>query len=159
MKTSLDWVWGGLLILLSFSGGPCWADDFNNDITGEYSHKLGDFRFQKIEHDFGLIKQSAGVVKEEFRFYNDSKKQIEILGAPTSCGCTTAVLSKRKLDPGETGSLTVIFDPNYHPEPSGRFVRSVTLQTMPKQKEAVRLYISMEIENDLGKDAYKHKSH
>ena len=34
-----------------------------------------------------------------------------------------------ELAPGETGKLTVFFDPNFHKEPEGQFSRTVFLDT------------------------------
>ena len=47
----------------------------------------------------------------------------------TSCGCTTAELTKNTLAPGESAVLTVYFDPDFHAEPLGDITRTVFIPT------------------------------
>jgi len=47
----------------------------------------------------------------EFPFRNDGKSDLLIRGTRASCGCTVAELEKQVYEPGESGTITVTFDP------------------------------------------------
>lgn len=46
-----------------------------------------------------------------FSFKNDAKASVDIRSLKTSCGCTTAELSKKRYEAGESGEVKVVFDP------------------------------------------------
>lgn len=116
------------------------------------------FDFQEKEFDFGKIKQSEGIVKHDFAFTYNGQEDVEILGIPTSCGCTSAKIDKDKLSKGDTGVITVSFDPNLHEEPEGKFFKTISLVTNPSISDIDDLKIWAEIDLDLGPQAYKLKS-
>ena len=55
--------------------------------------------------------------------------EISINEITTSCGCTSAKIDEKIIQPGQERKLTVSFDPNFHKEPEGKFSRTVFLQT------------------------------
>lgn len=65
----------------------------------------------KRSHDFGTIKEDGGKVKAVFVFKNTGKKNLIILNAEPSCGCTVGEWTKDSIPPGKTGTVTAIFDP------------------------------------------------
>jgi len=67
--------------------------------------------FDKIEHDFGEIYESAGVVKTKFKVTNTGDKPLYISEVNVSCGCTTPEYSKDTLQIGESSFITAIYDP------------------------------------------------
>ena len=66
---------------------------------------------------------------------------------------------RAEIKAGDQRVIRVEFDPNYHEEPEGKFFRTIFLATEPKVKEEVELKIWVEIDLDLGPDAYKQKAH
>ncbi len=88
--------------------------------------------------------------------YN-GKEPLVIKGVPTSCACTSAKIDKTSLNPGDTATITVTFDPNLHEEPTGKFFKTVSLLTEPSVKDTPELKIWAEIDLDLGPKAYKLK--
>lgn len=108
------------------------------------------------EYDFGKILQSGGVVSKTFTVVNDGTEDVIIAEILASCSCTTAKIDTTTLQPGESGILTVVFDPNYHFEDEGRFFRTATIKSniLGKAPEAK---IFVEVDYDLGKDALKFK--
>lgn len=120
-------------------------------------HKMGDFTFTEKEHDFGVIKQSGGIQTHNFNFTYNGEKPIEITNVVGSCACTTGSVSKKKLSKGESAILTLQFDPNLHNEPEGKFYKTVSLLTKPKQAENPEVKMWAEIDLDLGPEAYKLK--
>ncbi|MBI5817247.1 MAG: DUF1573 domain-containing protein [Candidatus Yonathbacteria bacterium] len=108
------------------------------------------------EYDFGKIRQSSGTVSKAFTVFNNGSEDVTIDEVLTSCSCTTAEIDKKLLRPGEQGTLTVVFDPNYHYEDDGRFFRTVTIKSNIHGK-APEVKIFVEVDYDLGKDALKFK--
>lgn len=71
----------------------------------------------QTEYDFGTIKQSGPVVNKTFEVKNDGSEDVVIEKVLASCSCTSGKLGKQTIQPGETATLTVSFDPNYHFNP------------------------------------------
>jgi hypothetical protein len=160
LSTTLPMIKYGTVTTIRFSGNVLSEKDFKTTTSLRvFNEALGDFRFAETEHDFGVIKQSQGVVKYGFPFVYSGESPITIEGTPTSCGCTKAFASVKRLAPGEEGILTVEFDPNLHEEPEGKFFKTIAFLTDPVQEERVELRIWAQIDLDLGPDAYKLKGH
>jgi hypothetical protein len=91
--------------------------------------------FNKTEYDFGDVSLKDGVVKTEFTVKNSGKNPLQFVNMSTSCGCTSAQLKlpettspmytmpghgdppakwRGTLAPGESGTLTVHYDPSVH---------------------------------------------
>jgi len=67
-------------------------------------------KFNKIEHDFGIITQ-GDIVEETFQFTNVGDVPFIITNAKTTCGCTVPKYPKNTpIDSQETGEITVQFD-------------------------------------------------
>lgn len=65
--------------------------------------------FNKIVHDFGKVKESAGPVKTIFTFVNKGNAPFIINRVQTTCGCTTPTYSKEPVLPGKQGSIEVSY--------------------------------------------------
>lgn len=116
------------------------------------------FTVSEKSFDFGKIKQSGGEVKHSFVIRYNGKNPLKITGVPTSCACTSAKIDKTVLNPGDTATITVTFDPNLHAEPEGKFFKTISLLTEPSVQDAPELKIWAEIDLDLGPGAYKLKA-
>lgn len=130
---------------------------FNGDVVKTRS--TNRIEALETEHDFGIVKQSAGLQSHAFRLKYNGKEPLEVTALPTSCGCTSAKIDKNILQPGDETTINVIFDPNLHAEPEGRFFKTVSLITNPKLDHSVELKIWAEIDLDLGPQAYKQGGH
>lgn len=113
------------------------------------------FIFEETEFDFGVIKQSGGIVSYDFEFEYIGDDSVVVEGVPTSCACTTAKISQTNLKKGDKGVLTVFFDPNLHEEPEGKFFKMVSLLTNPQLDNLPELKIWVEIDLDLGSKFFK----
>lgn len=80
--------------------------------------------WQKTTHDFGAFKEDDGKVTCEFRFVNTGNEAVSIRAARASCGCTTPTFTKTPIEPGDTGLVSVAFNPTGRP---GRFSKTVTM--------------------------------
>lgn len=67
-------------------------------------------KFAKTTHDFGIVSDDKPVT-EKFEFTNVSDRVITIKNVQTSCGCTTAPLTKRTFAPGESYAIDITFNP------------------------------------------------
>lgn len=145
-----------VFVFILLAGVGCVAPSQENkkeNITEDKIIQL--FEFKEKEFDFGIIKQSGGKVSHEFEFIYNGTEPITISGVPTSCACTSAQIDKTQLNPGDIGKLTVIFNPNLHAEPQGKFFKTVVLFTDPKLKKIPEVKIWVEIDLDLGEDAFE----
>jgi nitrite reductase (NO-forming) len=115
----------------------------------------GPFQFEETEFDFGVIKQSGGIVTHDFKFTYQGEEPIEITGVPGSCLCTEGEISQEIFNPGDEGFLTVKFNPNLHAEPEGRFYKTVSILTEPKLEEMPEVKVWTEIDLDLGEEFFE----
>ena len=113
------------------------------------------FVFEEVEHDFGVIKQSGGIVEHDFHFTYEGEETIAITSTPGSCACTTGEVDKTELKKGDSATLTVFFHPNLHAEPEGRFSKTVSIMTEPALKPIPEVTVWQEIDLDLGEEAFE----
>jgi hypothetical protein len=90
----------------------------------ERTSKVSSIRIQPAEYDFGIIAKEGGIVKTTFSLFNNGDKKVTIEEISTSCGCTSANVSKDK-------------------EPSGRFSRTVFLQTSEGIELPTKIYVQI----------------
>lgn len=150
----------GSVSMLRLSGEVVTAEEYNDRKPARTSsEKVGDFRLSATIFDAGVVKQSGPGVKFDLPFIYEGNVPVKVTGTPTSCACVSASISKTNLDPGEMGTLTIEFDPNYHKEPEGRFFKDIVILTEPAQREEVNIRLWAEVDLDLGPEAYKFKEH
>ena len=123
----------------------------------EYQEQYGDsdFVFEASEFDFGVLKQSGGLVSHDFEFKYLGAESITVSAVPSSCACTSAEISKKEFKSGDNGVLTVTFDPNLHEEPEGVFFKTVSILTEPNLEKQPEIKIWAKIDLDLGPEYYK----
>lgn len=97
--------------------------------------------FEKTEHDFGQINESDGRVSVVFNFKNEGMSPLVLSNVRASCGCTTPTWTKEPIEPGQTGSITVTYNPNGRP---GHFQKTVTI-TSNATEATTRIYIKGEV--------------
>ncbi len=80
--------------------------------------------FERHEHDFGKINEADGKVTTIFTFKNEGMEPLVLSNVRASCGCTTPKWPRQPIEPGQTGEITVTYNPNGRP---GRFTKTVTI--------------------------------
>ncbi len=80
--------------------------------------------FEKTDHDFGKINEADGKVTTIFTFKNEGMEPLVLSNVRASCGCTTPKWPRHPIEPGQTGEITVTYNPNGRP---GRFTKTVTI--------------------------------
>jgi hypothetical protein len=79
--------------------------------------------FKETTHDFGQVKQ-GDVVTHEFVFKNAGGAPLLVEKVETTCGCTAALVSEKKIAPGKEGKIKTTFDTRGY---SGRLSRYIYL--------------------------------
>jgi len=101
----------------------------------------GTLVFEKTEVDFGEISDE-GPIEMQLPFTNTGTQAITIRRMHSHCGCTTPELDKKIYQAGESGSITVVFDPNRR---YGRQAKKVTVYTddpiLPIKNLMIRGYV------------------
>ncbi len=99
-------------------------------------------KFKETAWDFGKIKQGE-VVTHEFVFKNIGDAPLLIEQVETSCGCTAALLSEKKVEPGKEGKIKASFDSRGY---SGKVVKYVFVDSNDVDESRRELSFSAEIE-------------
>jgi Protein of unknown function (DUF1573) len=92
-------------------------------------------KVDKMEHNFGDIKQLPEGVTTTFTITNISKEPITIENVQASCGCTVPTWDKSPILPGKTGSFQAKYNSQGRPGP---FTKSLTISTS-RGKQAVTI--------------------
>jgi len=93
--------------------------------------------FETYEHDFGTIFDDQRQ-EQDFVFRNTGDEVLEVLSVKTTCGCTSAPLTKKKYAPGETGVITVKFNPA---RKKGKTQQRITVKSTDPERPDVTLVI------------------
>ena len=73
------------------------------------SRKYAEMTFDATSFDFGPIEQGEKV-SHTYKFTNTGSKALEIMTIKSSCGCAVPNWPKEKIEPGETGEISIQFD-------------------------------------------------
>lgn len=93
------------------------------------------------DYDFGQVSQGEKVTYT-FRFRNSGDELLEISSVSSSCGCTAALLSSKRIAPGDMGEVKAIFDSSrFH----GRVTKTITLKTNAPAQRTVLFHLSGEV--------------
>lgn len=119
-------------------------------MSSEDSAKLANMpktsvQFEKMEHDFGKIKQ-GDKVNYTFKFKNTGKDPLVISSAKGSCGCTVPSYPKEPIAPGADAAIEVSFDSKGK---SGLQTKTVTINANT-EPNPTRLTIKADIDAPAG---------
>lgn len=110
-------------------------------------------KFDEKIHDFGVIEETGGKVTHKFRFTNVGKEPVVILNARAGCSCVHADVPKRPVKPGESGYVTVSYDPDYRP---GHFSKEIVVNSAEKQYNRIWVKGDVKPGHHSAKDNYKY---
>ncbi|MBP3419319.1 MAG: DUF1573 domain-containing protein [Marinifilaceae bacterium] len=88
-----------------------------------YAQKT-NITFNETSHYFGNIPEREGEVKYSFICTNNGTHPLTISEIRTGCKCTTCEWEEKSIAPGESGTITAIFDPEGLP---GKFIKSIAV--------------------------------
>ncbi len=98
--------------------------------------------FKATAHDFGQLKQ-GDVVSHEFVFKNDGGAPLVVEKVETTCGCTAALVSEKKIAPGKEGRIKATFDTRGY---SGRLSRYLYVVSNDAENPRRELSVSADIQ-------------
>ena len=87
-----------------------------------------------LEYDFGEVAQ-GDKVNYTFRFKNTGDELLEISSVSSSCGCTAALLSSKRIAPGDMGEIKATFDSSRF---RGQISKTITLNNNSPLRPQVR---------------------
>lgn len=81
-----------------------------------------DVKWIDREIDFGTLREIAGEATRYARFINTGKEPVAVAELRPSCGCTAAFTDREIVQPGDTATIAVTYDPAGRP---GRFEKTL----------------------------------
>ena len=91
--------------------------------------------FDSATHNFGDVERKGGDLVKEFRFVNDGDEPLVIKKITKSCSCTTVNYSRKPVMPGQTGVITIKYEP--HKVEEGVFNRMIQIYTNASKKARI----------------------
>lgn len=120
----------------------------------EAEEKYPEITFEKTTHDFGLFDRAHGDQTCWFVFTNTGNKELLILSANSTCGCTVPDYPKTAILPGMKDSIKVTY--NGSTRRVGKLKKTIALTTNCEVNSAY-LYITGEMVEQLVADRVKPK--
>lgn len=77
------------------------------------------------EHNFGAFDENIGKVSCQFKFVNKSRETISVKLVHVTCGCTKSAFENSPVEPGDTGTVDIFYNPEGRP---GRFEKKVLVE-------------------------------
>jgi hypothetical protein len=105
---------------------------------------LPDLVATNFNWDFGSIPPNAPVEKV-FTVKNVGTKELDISNVTSSCGCTAALISDKKLAPGAEGQLRVTYDPRVNKDAGKPITRYVDILSNDPAAKQVRFTITANV--------------
>ncbi len=97
--------------ILLFCSLQILAQNKAETLAMETNELHGKLAFVDRTYNFGKIRKGEKVTTS-FYYKNTGSKPIHILQVQTSCGCTITEWSKKTIEVGKTGEISVTFDSN-----------------------------------------------
>ena len=88
--------------------------------------------FDSATHNFGDVERKGGDLGKEFRFVNDGDEPLVIKKITESCSCTTVNYSRKPVMPGQSGVISIKYEP--HKVEEGVFNRVIQIYTNASNK-------------------------
>ncbi len=91
-----------------------------------YSQIEKTLKFIPEDLDFGYIRESDGEITRSVKAVNISSGPTFIISARTSCGCSEANYDAKTIEPGDTTTVSITYDPTNRP---GKFRKTAKIFT------------------------------
>ena len=110
-----------------------------------FAQEWAEKMFDSMEYDFGNLARGAKA-EHRFKITNVYQEDIQILGAKSSCGCTTPRLTRQLLRSGETAELVAEFNTLSF---EGQHTATITLTFGPPFSGESRLHVHGFVRQDV----------
>jgi len=103
------------------------------------------------QRDLGTVVY-GDVARTEFTLTNFTPQKLEITRISTSCGCTSADVEMKSLEPYESTVVKVSFDPAVHKDDTdlGEVIRTIFIETDNRNFEQITANITAEVVRKVG---------
>lgn len=91
--------------------------------------------FDSATYNFGEVARKGGDLVKEFRFVNNGDEPLVIKKITKSCSCTTVSYSRKPVMPGQSGVITIKYEP--HKVEEGVFNRVIQIYTNASNKARI----------------------
>ena len=126
---------------------PAWGQD-----EKQADERYPEITFERSTKDFGLFDRANGDKECYFVFTNTGDKELLILTATATCGCTKAFAPEGPILPGMKDSIRVTYKGST--QRVGKMKKTIALTTNCKKNSAY-LYIMGEMVEELVADRVK----
>lgn len=99
-------------------------------------------RFDKVQHDFGKVKEESDSVSVTFNYQNTSNSTVIIHAVTTSCGCTAGDYKKGPVKKGEKGTIKITYSTTGR---VGKFTQPIVVHLSPDNTSTIHLSITGEV--------------
>lgn len=160
-KKSKHYLWGSLVILVLIVGFKV----LSSSATEVAPVVDGELTVSESSWELGDVRMSDGMNTKSVSLTNETSTPVTLTKLETSCMCTTAqivhadgsesglkgmpghsggsAILSETIQPGETATLLVNFDPNAHgPEATGAITRNVMMMTNSQAQPEINLTFS-----------------
>ncbi len=118
-------------------------EDYFPTLSPEDLNKAPKFRLDDSSIDFGRVAQNRASTRE-VQFQNTGKKELSIKSLQPNCSCISATASKKSIKPGESGKVSISFNPQ---DRKGTQTKAITVYTNDPQNPIQRILISAYVED------------
>jgi len=98
----------GIILWLPINGRAYSQENSPKPVSGN-NQATPRISFEKTVHDFGQVSPGEKGNTCQFNFTNTGSALLIIGKIKSTCGCTVPALSKKRYEPGETGTIAVKF--------------------------------------------------
>ena len=103
-----------------------------------------DIAVETTRHDFGAVQQGE-VATTEIVVRNMGQGDLRIETVATSCGCTSAQVEPKTIQPGGEGRLVIHYDSGVHPD-SGPIQRHIYISSNDPKEQEVEVIINADVQ-------------
>lgn len=96
-------------------------------------------KFKTTTYDMGTFSADSAIKECVFEFTNTGGTDLFIHQVFTSCGCTKATHPTKPVKPGESGTITVVYDGSK--KRPGKLRSSITIHNN-SEEEMIKIYVS-----------------
>lgn len=82
-----------------------------------------DVKWLSMEYNFGAFKEAEGPKKGSVMFVNTGKEPTFIRNVRPSCGCTSVEYTEDMIQPGDTATVSFVYNPEGRPGPFDKTVK------------------------------------
>lgn len=111
-------------------------------LTHGFCGNSGKIAFEETQFDFGRVSVNQKVT-HVFVFSNIGTNPLEITKVEAPCGCTSTLLSDKKINPGEKGKLEVTLSTGSIPT---TLVRRVYVHSNDPEASVVKLIVKANVQ-------------